>query len=149
MQPEDTLAFTANQDMQPIQSQEPENFLTSELLGMKEKCKEYRECLNHRYFKIKTCLKNSVIQNEHEDEEPQRPIRSQKISQLMNCFDEDECHTLLQRQQDHFKCFQNLDRMASQIQKKEKQLQLKSAMHFQQKKEKKLLTENANKPSLD
>ena len=77
----------------------------AEIQNMKEKCKEMEETLEHRYFKITTGLRNFQSNNKPEDQEPERPMRYQRISQLMNCFDDDEYQSLLLRQQDQFKCF--------------------------------------------
>lgn len=117
-----------------------DNHGTVEMQNMKDKCKEYEEQLKHRFYKFSSGLRNSAAvkrNNESEDEEPQRPMRYQRISQLMNCYDDDEFQGLFQRQQDQFKCFQNLDRTTSQLIKKEKQLQLKNVMHTKVKRAKK------------
>ena len=95
------------------------------------------EALEHRYFKITTGLRNFKNNNKPEDEEPERPMRYQRISQLMNCYDDDEYQSLLLRQQDQFKCSQNMDRMTSQVIKKEKQLSLKTVMNMKTKRVKK------------
>ena len=104
---------------------------------MRERCKKYEESLKHRYLKIKTGLKDVANESDSENEEPERPMRFQRISQLMNCFDDDEFQSLLTRQQDQFKSYQNLDRLTSQLLKKEKQLKLKNVMHTKNKRQKK------------
>jgi len=80
---------------------------------MKDKCKELDECLKHRFYKIRTNLRDTGVNNDTDEEEPQRPTRYQRISYLMNCYNDDEFQSLLTRHQDQFKCFQNLDRMTS------------------------------------
>ena len=67
--------------------------------NMKERCKELDECLKHRFYKIRTAGLNATQgqRNDSEDEEPQRPTRYQRISYLMNCYDDDEFQSLLLR----------------------------------------------------
>ena len=110
---------------------------TLEMQNMKDKCKEYEEQLRHRFYKFNSSLKNSVELVESEDEEPFRPMRYQRIAQLMNCYDDEEFTTLFTRYQDQFKCWQNMDRTTSQLIKKEKQLQLKNVLHSKVKRAKK------------
>ena len=43
---------------------------TSEMVNMREKCKEYEESLKHRFFKIKTGLTDAANVSDSEDEEP-------------------------------------------------------------------------------
>lgn len=57
---------------------------------MKDKCREHEEALKHRLYKIRTTLENVGEASDPEDEEPQRPMRYQRISYLMNCYDDDE-----------------------------------------------------------
>ena len=54
---------------------DPYQINTSEMINMRDKCKEYEESLKHRYFKITTSLKDEPNVSESEDEEPQRPMR--------------------------------------------------------------------------
>lgn len=114
-----------------------DNLGPAEVQNMKERCKEYEEQLKHRYYKFKCSIRTSQSPNKTDDEEPARPMRYQRISQLMNCYDDDEYHCLFQRQQDQFKCYQNLDRTTSQLMKKEKQLLLKNVLHSKVKRVKK------------
>ena len=48
---------------------------TSEMVNMRERCKEYEESLKHRYFKIKTGLTDVANESDSENEEPERPMR--------------------------------------------------------------------------
>lgn len=70
------MEFVVNESVNEKQKKpDHDQINTSEMVNMRERCKEYEESLKHRYFKIKTGLKDVANESDSENEEPERPMR--------------------------------------------------------------------------